>query len=78
MNSSKFLGLDWRDALKGLIVAIMTAFLTALIPMLEAGTWPSKSQLLQAAIAGVTAAAAYLLKNVLTNSQGQIGKQEPK
>lgn len=76
--NSKFLGLNWQDAAKGLLVAVLTAFLTALIPMLEAGTWPSKSQLLQAAIAGVTAAAAYLLKNVLTNSQGQIGKQEPK
>lgn len=75
---SKFLGLNWQDALKGLIVAVFTAFLTALIPMLEAGTWPSKPQLLQAAIAGVTAAAAYLLKNVLTNSQGQIAKSEPK
>lgn len=75
---SKFLGLNWQDAVKGLIVAVLTAFLSALIPMLEAGTWPSKSQILQAVIAGVTAAAAYLLKNVLTNSQGQIGKSEPK
>ncbi len=74
---SKFLTLDWKDFSRGLLIAFLTAVLTGVINMLDAGavfTWVTVKPVL---IAGVSAALSYLLKCLATNSQDQLLKREP-
>jgi len=75
---SKFLTLDWKDFSRGLLIAFLTAVLTGVINMLDAGavfTWVTVKPVL---IAGVSAALSYLLKCLATNSQDQLLKREPR
>jgi hypothetical protein len=68
---SKFLTLSAIDFIKGLIVAIGTALLTGLYDLLQKGAafdWPTLKPVV---LASVAAGISYLLKNLLTNSQGQ-------
>jgi len=74
---SKFLTIDWKDFSRGLLIAFLTAVLTGVINMLDAGavfTWVTIKPVL---IAGVSAALSYLLKCLATNSQDQLLKREP-
>lgn len=74
---SKFLTLDWKDFSRGLLIAFLTAVLTGVINMLDAGavfTWVTLKPVL---IAGISAALSYLLKCLATNSQDQLLKREP-
>ncbi len=74
---SKFLTLDWKDFSRGLLIAFLTAVLTGVINMLDAGavfTWVTVKPVI---IAGVSAALSYLLKCLATNSQDQLLKREP-
>lgn len=75
---SKFLTLDWKDFSRGLLIAFLTAVLTGVINILDAGavfTWVTVKPVL---IAGVSAALSYLLKCLATNSQDQLLKREPR
>lgn len=74
---SKFLTLDWKDLLRGLLIAFLTAVLAGVINILDTGavfTWVTIKSVL---IAGVSAALSYLLKCLATNSQDQMFKREP-
>jgi len=74
---SKFLTLDWKDFSRGLLIAFLTAVLTGVINILDAGavfTWVTLKPVL---IAGISAALSYLLKCLATNSQDQMFKREP-
>lgn len=74
---SKFLTLDWKDFSRGLLIAFLTAVLTGVINMLDAGavfTWVTIKPVL---FAGISAALSYLLKCLATNSQDQLLKREP-
>lgn len=74
---SQFLSIDLRDVLKGLFIAFLTAFLDGILKVLEAGAtfdWPTIKPVL---IAGACAAISYLLKNLVTNSQGELFTREP-
>ena len=74
---SKFLTLDWKDFSRGLLIAFLTAVLTGVINILDAGavfTWVTVKPVL---IAGVSAALSYLLKCLAMNSQDQMFKREP-
>jgi hypothetical protein len=74
---SKFLTLDWKDFSRGLLIAFLTAVLTGVINMLDAGalfTWATIKPVL---IAGISAALSYLVKCLATNSQDQLLKREP-
>lgn len=73
---SKFLSLDLKDALNGFVVAFLTAALTGLISVLDSGVLPTGAELKKAAIVGLTAGLSYLIKNVLTNSKGELVKSE--
>lgn len=75
---SIFLRLGKSDLFKGFIMAIGTAIATALIPILQSGTFPDMATLVNALVVGVTAGLVYLLKNLFTNSQGETFKSEPK
>jgi len=76
MNNSPFGKLNLRDLINGLVVAFLTASLTGLVQILDSGVLPSLAELKSAGIAGVVASLAYLLKNLVTNSQGEMAKVE--
>lgn len=72
MNSA--LGkLNGNDFIKGLILAVITAVLTAVYNTLESG-----SQIDWKAVAtiGITAFIGYLLKNIASNSNGEVLKKD--
>lgn len=74
---SKFLTLDLKDFLRGLLIAFLTAVLTGIINILDTGAvfnWLTMKPVL---IAGVSAALSYLLKCFATNSQDQLLRREP-
>ena len=74
---SKFLTLDWKDLSRGLLIAFLTAVLTGVINILDAGaifTWLTIKPVL---IAGISAALSYFLKCLATNSQDRMFKREP-
>jgi len=74
---SKFLTLNWKDFSRGLLIAFLTAALTGIINILDAGavfTWVTLKPVL---IAGISAALSYLLKCLATNSHDQMFKREP-
>jgi hypothetical protein len=75
MKQSKFLGLNVSDAVKGVITAFLSAALLTLYNIIVSG-WPTSAELLDAARVGIAAAAGYILKNLLTNSDDQFLKKE--
>jgi hypothetical protein len=72
MKKSKFLNLDTRDLIKGVIVTVASTAITGLVTVLNSGTMPTVMQLKGIGIAGLSAGLAYLLKNFFTNSNDQI------
>lgn len=75
---SVFGTLNWKDAINGLIVAFLSASLSGITVILDAGKLPLLADLKTAGVVGLTAGLSYLLKNILTNSQGEILKGEGK
>ena len=74
---SKYLTLNAKDFIRGLLIAILTAIITGVINILDNGaifTWVTIKPVL---IAGISAALSYLLKCLATNSQDQMFKREP-
>lgn len=74
---SKFLTLSWKDFLRGLFIAFLTAVLTGVINILDAGavfTWVTIKPVI---IAGISAALSYFLKCLATNSQDVMFRREP-
>lgn len=78
MKQSKIASLNWNDALKGFIVAFLTASLTGLIQTLESGLLPNLAGVKVHAVAGLIAGLSYIIKQFLTNNNGDILKKEPK
>ena len=78
MKKSKFGKLNLSDFWKGLIVAVLMAVATGLYTSVEAGQFPASwNDWKVILLAGVGAGLAYILKNLVTNSQGGIAKKEP-
>jgi ABC-type uncharacterized transport system permease subunit len=75
MNSG-FFKLNWMDYVKGFIVAIVTAILTSILPIIQTGKLPDLATLKAIAISGIAAGIAYLLKNLFTNKEGEIAKKD--
>lgn len=73
---SKFLSLDTKDAINGFVVAFLGTALSAVLVTLESGALPTLAELKSAGIIGLTAGLSYLIKNVLTNSNGELAKTE--
>ena len=76
---SKLFKLSSTDLLRGLLIAFVTALLTGLLELFQAGpflfVWATFQPIVYAAVA---AAMAYLIKNFLTNSEDQLLKIERK
>ena len=73
---SNFLNLNSSDLFKGFVVAFFSAALTGIVAILETSQLPQMSDLKSASIVGLTAGLSYLLKNILTNSQGELLKKD--
>jgi hypothetical protein len=76
MNQSNFGQLNMRDAIHGFIVAFLTAALSGLVTVLDAGHLPTAGELKAHALIGLTAGVSYILKNVFSNSNGQLLKKD--
>lgn len=70
MNPSAFLSLNWRDVLKGFIVAAISAAVTGIAQTFQAGAIPTLEQLKTAGLVGVAAGFSYLIKNFFTAPSG--------
>ena len=75
MKQSEYGKLNMHDLAKGGIVALLTAAITSLLQTFESGRLPNKEQLIAALIAGISAAMAYLIKNMGTNNQDEFLKK---
>lgn len=75
---SNFMALNWRDFFKGLILAVITAVVTFAYEGIQAGTLFEAGSLKKAGMVALAAFLAYLIKNLFTNTQGEILTQEPK
>ncbi len=73
---SNFLNLNVDDLVKGFIVAFLSTALTGVVATLDSGALPTLAELKSAGIVGLTAGLSYLLKNLLTNSQGVVLKKD--
>lgn len=74
---SKIFTLDLRDLINGLFVAVLTALLTGVIEILGNGAIFDWVHIKPVLIAGLSAACAYLLKSLSTNSRNQLFSKEP-
>lgn len=77
MKLSSFGTLNLRDALNGFVVAFLAAALTALVDTLNKGQLPAVGDLKAIAIIGLTAGLSYIVKNLFSNSQGELLTKEP-
>jgi hypothetical protein len=75
---SEFLKLNGKDFFRGLVVAVLAIITSSLSVILDAGALPTTEQLIGIAKVVGTTAVSYLLKNLFTNSNGQILKPESK
>lgn len=77
MKNSKIFTINWKDAGRGLLIAFLTALLGGIIERLQAGelpvTWVAFQPILEISL---SAGLAYLLNALLTNSKGDLLKNE--
>lgn len=74
---SKFLRLNSRDFVRGLIITVICTLITGVYQLLAGGlvfNWPNIRPVV---IAAVGAGISYLTKNLLTNSKGDFLTLEP-
>jgi hypothetical protein len=74
---SKFLRLNTRDFVKGLIIIVICTFITGLYQLIANGGIINWLTLKPVVIAAVGAGLSYLTKNLLSNSKGDFMKSEP-
>jgi hypothetical protein len=75
---AKLFMLNARDFFKGLILAVITAVITFFANELQIGSSVDLSLFKRMGIAAIIAFLSYLVKNLLTNSKGEILTPEPK
>jgi branched-subunit amino acid transport protein len=73
--NSLFLSLNKKDFLKGLVVAVLTAVITVIYTTIESGTLTFDWKAI--AMAALSAALAYITKNLLTNSEDKFLAKDP-
>jgi len=78
--NSKFLRLNATDFFKGFILALLTALVTGLYELIQSGwaltfDWVTFKPIVMTTVA---AALSYLIKNLLTNSGGEVLQLERK
>lgn len=77
MARTKFFNIGKRDILNGLLIAFGTAFLTGLYNGIEAGTFTFTWLFFKPIVlAGCGSMILYILKNLMSNSNGELLKKE--
>lgn len=75
--NSKFLSLGLKDLAKGLLVAFLTALITGLYQLVQAGPFALDWATFQPIVmASVGSALAYLIKNLFQNSSGELAPEK--
>lgn len=79
MKRSELLNWNKNDFIKGLVMTIFAAVLTAIYNLveMEGFDW-THSEVIGVAKVAALAGMAYLLKNLITNSDGKIARKEAK
>jgi hypothetical protein len=73
---STFLTLGSKDFLKGLVLAVLTAVITIVYTSIEAGSLAFDWKAI--GMTALSSALAYIMKNLFTNSEGELLKKDPK
>lgn len=73
---SKFLSLNSRDFINGLIVVMFCTFITGLYQLIANGGIINWLTIKPVVIAAIGSGVAYLTKNLLTNSKGRFMMKE--
>jgi len=73
---SKFLRLNTRDFIKGLIVVVICTIITGIYQVIANGLTISWLTIKPIVIAAIGSAVSYITKNLLTNSKGVFMKTE--
>ena len=68
-TTSKQFTINWRDIVKGLVTAFLTAFVTSVYQWISNGSFPTADQFKTAGLIGLSAAMAYLIKNFFTPAE---------
>jgi flagellar biosynthesis protein FliQ len=73
--NSLFLTLNTRDFVKGLFIAVITAVITVVYTTIQTGTLSFDWKVISTT--ALSAALAYIMKNLFTNSNDQLLKKDP-
>jgi len=76
MKTSEFLKLNLKDITKGFILVFLTSLISLLMTYLDASNLPTWAEFLISLKVSSIAGLAYILKNLLTNSQDAFLKKE--
>jgi hypothetical protein len=76
MERSSLFSLNWRDFLKGLLLAILSAVITFVYEVIQAGTAFDTEFFRAMGLVAVSTLLAYLMKNLFENSSGTLAKPE--
>jgi hypothetical protein len=76
LMESKFLRLNRHDFINGIIIAIFCTFITGFYQLIANGGAINWQTIKPVVIAAIGSGVAYLTKNLLTNSKGQLMKGE--
>jgi hypothetical protein len=68
--------LNWKDVVKGFVVAFISSILTAVVATLQGGGLPSPEEFKTVLIVGLGSGVAYLIKNLFTNDKDEILKPD--
>lgn len=73
--TSKLFRINLTDVQKGIFTALATAIVVNLTTIIGEG-WPTPAELLDSLRLGLYAAGGYIIKNIFTNSDGQVLRKE--
>ena len=73
---SKFLKLNRRDFINGLIITVFCAFITGFYQLIANGGTLNWVTIKPVVIASIGAGVSYLTKNLLSNSKGEFMRRE--
>lgn len=76
MKRSNFLNLNWRDFLKGLLLAVLSAIVTFIYQVVQAGTAFDAEFFKAVGVVAITTLLAYLSKNLFENSEGDLKPEQ--
>lgn len=76
MKRSTFLTLNWRDVLKSLLLAVISAIVAFVYNAIQSGVALDAEFLKKAGMVAVATILSYLLKNFFENSNGDLAGEQ--